>query len=391
MCARFFLVASMLLASPAFGQVKLQNQITFFISPDGSNSNSGMSASSPWRDLQYAYVFIQNNFDLNGQTVILNMAPGIYTKGLQATGPILGQRTPFNFVIRGNILNPAAVTIQPSGFNPSLTAAFGAQLSIEGVKFDHSFTSQDTIQVGQFSTISVAFVEFGHNFNPYNHVTVAFNATFQVTGSYQISGGGQTHLDIANQSSVYYNTNGVPGLIRVDISNSPNFFAGFFYIASNASANIQAINWQGFASGKQYVLEGNGVLDIGGTHPSEIPGNGVGEIRTGGQLLSPGIFSSPVAAQLSLSASPSVISSGESTVLTWRANYVSSNPTCWVHDLVNGYFTSAPDFTTTITDGITARGQKATEPLDESATFVLRCLDISGMPVASAPVHVVVE
>ena len=391
------LIALLIIFYPTFVTAEmtvLTNQTTFFVSPNGLDSNNGLTENTPWKDLQFAYNQIQNNYDLRGQTVILQLAEGIYNSSLQATGLLRGQLSPGNFIIRGNIVRPENVIIKPSGTFPSFTAAFGAMFHLEGVKMDHSNTSQDMIMVGQYSTISIAFVEFGENRNPYNHITVAFLANLIVTGDYKISGSGQTHLDVANQSTVYYNTNGIADLIKVTIVNSPSFFAGFFYIASTASVNAQAINWLGFVLGPQYVIEGNSILDIGGTLAENFPGTVLGVLRTNGQLLNnPGNFVMPAASELFISASPIIIKPGEKTTITWRANNITPNPSCWINQNVGngGYFTDAPDLDTTFRSGITSRGQKVSEPLYQSTTYILRCLDIFGANVASAPITVVVQ
>lgn len=381
--------------SPVWAATDLVGQTTFYVAPNGDDAgNNCLDASDPCRNLQYAYDFVQQNFDLRGNTIIFQLAPGVHTTGLQATGLLRGQKSPGNVTIRGNILTPSTVVVRPTGQFPSFTAAFGAQYQVEGVKMDHTNTAQDTIQVGQYATIGIAFVEFGYNFNPYNHVTVAFLANFYVYGDYKISGGGQTHLDVANQSTVYYNTNGTAGLITVPIVGSPAFHAGFLYVASNASINAQAIGWSGVATGPQYVIEGNGVIDIGCTPTSGIPGNVIGTLRTGGQLLNGlGGCVAPQPPDLHLSASPNVVASGGTTTLSWRANSVTGGPSCWVHQTngTNPFFTDAPDLQTTITTGITARGQKTSGPIYETATYVLRCLNIQGGQAASSPVTVTVQ
>ena len=388
---RIAIVLFLFLATPAFAQTNLTGQTTFYISPNGFDpGNNCLSFLDPCRTIQYAYDMVQQNFDLKGNRVIFQLSPGTHVTGLQATGPLRGQTGPRNVVIRGNILNPQTVLVRPTGTQPSFTAAFGAQYSLEGVKMDHTNTQADMIQVGQFAVISFGYVEFGHNFNPFNHVTVAFNATLFVHGHYKISGGGQTHLDVANQSSVYYNTNGTAGLINVTIVGSPSFFAGFLYVASNASINSQAIGWNGAGGGPKYVIEGNGVIDIGCTNVNAIPGHLPGIVRTGGQLLTGNSCVAPTVPDLHLSASPVVVHAGETTTLSWQANSITPNPTCWVNASDIGYFTAAPDLDTTIINGIAAYGQKTSAPLYETVTYVLRCLSMSGGQAASGEVVVTV-
>ena len=100
------LIALLIIFYPTFVTAEmtvLTNQTTFFVSPNGLDSNNGLTENTPWKDLQFAYNQVQNNYDLRGQTVILQLAEGIYNSSLQATGLLRGQLSPGNFIIRGNI------------------------------------------------------------------------------------------------------------------------------------------------------------------------------------------------------------------------------------------------------------------------------------------------
>ena len=265
---------------------------TFYFSPtaDPNNTCDG-SQACPWGNLQMAYIFVRTHFRIVSGAVVFQLADGTYSRGIQANGPIPGQPSPQQFQILGNLANPERVVIRPTGTQPSFTAAYGAMFLLQGVKMDHSATAQDMIIVGQYSTIRVGNVEFGFNFNPYNHITVNLHGYLEVVSSYKISGGGQCHILLGNQATAYFNTNGQQGLIGVDIVGNPDFFAGFLYLASNSSGNIQAIGWNGAARGRKFLIEGNSTLDIGGTDPCDVPGNQPGLRRTGGQLLThPGQF-----------------------------------------------------------------------------------------------------
>lgn len=382
------------LALPAHAVEELTGPITLHFASNGNDAatNNCRAASNPCKSLQIAYDKLQRDTDLRGFQVVFLIGPGVYSQGLYATGALRGQKFPQQLVIRGSILTPSSRIFAPNFSQPSFSAAFGAMYAIEGVKMDHTFTTQDMILVGQYSTIAIGFVDFGYNFNPYNHVTVGFFGNLQVYGSYTISGGGQTHIDVANSAAVYFNTNGVAGLISVPITGVPTFVAGFLYVASNASINAQAIGWGGPASGRQYVAEGNGVIDIGCT--SSLPGNQSGILRTGGQLIttgpgSCGVLPTNVAAEMSIEASPRVVAAGEQVTVSWRASGI-SNDSCWVESLPGSPLTPVPDTETTVRSGIAAWGQK-TVTLTSTKTYTLRCLTGNGSQAASAPLTVVVQ
>lgn len=289
---KFILAFILLLPSISFAQQQLiQGVKTFYFAPNGTD-NFQCEINNPCLKMQPVYDHIRNNFRMVNALVIFKLADGIYDgNSLQVAGFIPGQPSPGQFLILGNKTNPENVVIRPTGTNPSFTAAYGGMFHLEGVKMDHTNTKQDMIQVGQFSSVRISNVDFGYNFNPYNHITLSLHAYLEVVGSYRITGGGQCHILMGNQSNIYYNTNGVRNLIDVFIENNPDFYSGFIYLTSNASANIQAIGWKGRATGRKFVVEGNSSLDIGGTHPCDLPGDKPGLLRTNGQLLAhPGDF-----------------------------------------------------------------------------------------------------
>lgn len=393
---RALLVALLLLLVPGSGSADcLTAPTTLFFSPAGNDeaTNSCRVASNPCKSLQRAYDRLQANTDLKGQGVTFLLAPGTYTEGLQATGALRGQKYPSQLTIRGNILTPSSVVMAPLFTAPSFSAAFGAMYQLEGLKFDHSLTAQDMILVGQYSTIGLGFVEFGYNFNPYNHVSVGFFGHLYVYGGYTISGGGQCHIDVANSAGVYFNTNGVGGLINVPVVGAPNFVAGFLYVASNASINAQAIGWDGAASGKRYVAEGNGVIDVGCTYA--LPGSVAGTLSTGGQYMAnPGacpMLPTDVAAEMHLDAVPATVHAGETVTVSWRASGISAGPSCWVEAApLPGTLTQLPDLDTTAHAGIAAWGQKSAV-LTQTTTYTLHCLTQDGHQAASGPLTVTVQ
>lgn len=391
----FLFLLILFFAVPVYAAEELTAPITLHFSPGGNDefTNNCRTASNPCKSLQIAYDKLQRDTDLRGNQVTFLLVPGIYAQGLQATGPLRGQKFPSQLVIRGSILTPSSVLLAPNFSQPSFSAAFGAMYNIEGIKMDHTFTTQDMILVGQYSTIGIGFVDFGYNFNPYNHVSVGFFGNLYVYGSYTISGGAQVHVDVANSAAVYYNTNGVAGLINVPIVNSPSFFAGFFYVASNASINSQAIGWTGFASGRRYVAEGNGVLDVGCTPVNNIPGNQLGFLQTGGQILfhggGCGTVPGNAAQEMHIDAAPRVVQAGQTSTLSWRASGI-SNDSCWVDASPGPALTPAPDTQTTNRSGIAAWGQK-TVTMSITTSYTLRCLTGNGSQAASAPLTVIVQ
>jgi len=280
-----FSVSGTCIGTGGVSKTRLTNSTTFYISTTGSDSADGKTPATAWATLQHGWDTVKNEYDIWGQQVVFQLADGTYTSGLQAAGNLTGDYSAQQVTIRGNVANPGAVVIQPTGTNPSFSATWGAMYAIEGLKMDHHNTTSDMVMVGQYATIAIGHVEFGYNFNPWNDITAAFLAHVMIYADYTISGGGQTHMDIANDSSLVFPTNCNAGLFTVTILNNPNFPAGFIYVASNAQAHVQAITWNGTVQGPRFVVEGNGIIDTCTNDLNYLPGNAPGIIRSGGQYL----------------------------------------------------------------------------------------------------------
>ena len=111
-------------------RTRLGAATTFYYSATGSNSNSGLSNSTPWLTASASYIFLQNYFDLAGQNVTLQAANGNYS-GEIFNGPLLGITGPGSVIIQGNVGAPASVNYSTSSGDLFLITG-GAQLTLQG-------------------------------------------------------------------------------------------------------------------------------------------------------------------------------------------------------------------------------------------------------------------
>jgi hypothetical protein len=96
-------------------RVLLQADTTYYVSPTGSNSNTG-AIGSPFADPLYAYNWICNNIDTQGFNVIIQIADGFnYTSELTLASPWFGGG---NITIQGNTSDRTKVRFS-HGFNVS--------------------------------------------------------------------------------------------------------------------------------------------------------------------------------------------------------------------------------------------------------------------------------
>jgi len=129
-------------------RIKLQGNTTFYVATTGNDSTGDGSSGNPWATCTGAYHKLQSRYDLNGNTVTVNVADGTYTQGCSVSGPIVGQQGAGGLRFIGNLTNPALCVIA-SPDNYGFGAAFSAKFQIAGFKIDMTNGTQDMISVGQ--------------------------------------------------------------------------------------------------------------------------------------------------------------------------------------------------------------------------------------------------
>jgi len=123
-------------------RIRLAATTNFYITPTGNDANNGAIAT-PWLTLQHAYNYIQSNYDLSGQNVIVNVADGTYL-GITGNGPIVGQASALALQFRGNVSNPGnCIIADPNSY--AFGAAFSCKYAITGFKIDMTNGRQDMI------------------------------------------------------------------------------------------------------------------------------------------------------------------------------------------------------------------------------------------------------
>lgn len=264
---------------------------TFYVSTTGNNANDGLTALTAWETLQGAWQNMQGGYDFAGNVVTVQLANGIYRGGLNATGPILGLSGAGSLIFKGDMTNNNNVIVSPWLGNP-FAAAYGAMYSIHGIAMDSAGVAPtphnpnggaDLISVGQFSAVRIKQVTF-HNGVGNGHMAVAFggNITIDQPG-YTIIGGGQYHITAGAGGTIYYDTDGITGLITIQNSHMPTFTAGFACANGCAVINAQGLSFTGGAYGPTYLAKNNGIIDTRNGNPNYFPGMIAGTVASGGQ------------------------------------------------------------------------------------------------------------
>lgn len=269
----------------------------FYLDPNGLDANDGLTALTPWKTLQHVWNTLRDGYDLAGYQVTVHMADGYYDTGLAAYGALQGGQGAGSLVFTATQTYPPQVLVAPTSGSP-FVAAYGAAYSLRNIDVDASISKADCINIGMGGVVWIA----GPNDNFFfrnasrdpqfvgNHVTVAFGGQFVVNGNYNIRGSAQCHIQAGDGGRVYFNTNGLPNLIFVNLRDANCVFDAAFLDALNGgSINVAAISW-GYvggatASGKRYLARTNGIIYTEGGGASYLPGNQAGVVQTGGQYL----------------------------------------------------------------------------------------------------------
>ena len=70
------------------GRRVLTGDKTYYVSPAGSDTTGDGSASKPWRNIWYAWLWLSKNIDLGGNCLTIKLAPGTYVGGFSCYGTV---------------------------------------------------------------------------------------------------------------------------------------------------------------------------------------------------------------------------------------------------------------------------------------------------------------
>ncbi|HET6391010.1 DUF2793 domain-containing protein [Hyphomicrobium sp.] len=247
---------------------------TYYVRPDGTDTNSGLANSSggAFLTLQKAW----NNLralDLNGFVVTIQIADGTYTAGLSTGTPGVGIGNG-NVVFLGNVTTPSNVLISASG--PCFSVRAGADISLAGLKMTSSGSACVEASINCVVRVT-APIEFGSA--AASHILLQNNAVFNVGANYTISGGAQAHVTLDTGGK--YTASGR----ALTITEAPAFSSAFISALRTGVAVAAGMTFTGSATGARYSVSSNAVIDTGGGGANYLPGNSAGSSATGGQYI----------------------------------------------------------------------------------------------------------
>jgi hypothetical protein len=270
-------------------QVLTTVQTNFYVANNGSDTNDGLAAATPWQTLQHASNFVVNQVDFAGQQVTINIAPGNYAPFTQNANPT-GCFGADSLIYNGNISSPSTVVISsPTISTPAITMN-GAQATIQGVTLQTSGDSlSHCILAGPGCLLMVKNVIFGPCTG--DHMGAVSGSIIYLMGSYTINGGAQTHMFAVNGGSIA--TFGEPvgvSPFSVTVSGTPAFSVAFADASSNGSIGISPAvltAFSGAATGQRYLARACGTINVNGGGQNFFPGStaGVADATTYGVYL----------------------------------------------------------------------------------------------------------
>jgi hypothetical protein len=270
--------------SPWFRCQFQANTSIFINAGTGSNSNDGLTSSTPFVDMTFAYSLVQNSFDINSKVITFSVANGTYPQ-TTISGPLVGTSSPTNLtrtvlpvLFVGNPGSPSSVIISSSLTFGAVQVMYGAVANFNGFQIVNSASNS---LFAHFNSViqmqNIVFPAIG----AFNHITSEFGADIVIFGNYTISGGAGCHMITSNQGQI--ETNGAITPV-VTLTGTPNFSSAFACVQYPGIITIQGpITYSGAATGARYGVGTNGAIVGTGGVAGFFPGNSAGTTSNGGQ------------------------------------------------------------------------------------------------------------
>lgn len=245
---------------------------TYYVRPDGSDSNDGLAntAAGAFLTIQRA-VDVAAGLDLGIYNVTINVAPGTYT-GQVVLKAQVGAGT---INIRGDTSTPGNVIISTA--TNAFVATNGGVYDIRG--FRVTTTSGTCFNIQGRAKVAVGNIEFASC--PSYHLFAAGAGTLlQVVANCSITSGSNTFCRADNAAQIQF----FSGLTHT-LTGTPNFTGLFAYANRTSTIIIFGQTWSGAATGVRYSAISNGVIETNGGGANYLPGNSAGSTATGGQYV----------------------------------------------------------------------------------------------------------
>lgn len=293
------------------GRTRLTAATTFYVSTAGSDITGTGTLANPWATRTHAYTTLQSSYDLAGFVVTIQLANGVYTDSLQATGPCVGQIGAGGIIFTGNATDATQVTIRPAANTGyAFSAAFGAAYSVQYFTIDMINSAADGIVVGQQSQMNIGYSPgtptsvgtapsmiflspHGANFN---NVSCAFGASVSFTGNISLRPSTYTTTASWSSSSTTVTLASVSGITPgqfmgiegAGIGPTPGLYSNTGALTETSSNYITSVTGNTATLGMTTGSSGSGVivqLTAGGQAFLDVGGGSSVYFNTNGEPL----------------------------------------------------------------------------------------------------------
>lgn len=226
----------------------------------GNVSNPGSVLVQPVRGTGYCYSAAYGaKFRIEGQKLDMTLSYGQDTMAIGQGGFI----TIGAGVILGNNLNPGnhcsiafggQLNVTSDYATPGNPAGYTIQVDTVNILTSIGAIGATTINVSDTSNLLLYMGLTGVGIAPDTYVAGITSATQIVISRPTVattptnspltaSWGGQCHIDYGAGATGYFETNGTPGLLAVNIIGVPYFLSGFILANEGSQPNIQSVTW----------------------------------------------------------------------------------------------------------------------------------------------------
>jgi hypothetical protein len=256
-------------------RTRLTANTTFYVSTAGSDSNNGLSSTSPWLTLQHAANVIQSTYDLSGFIATISLSAGTYTGNVIVNGPFVGALGPQSVVFLGNTGSPASY-ISNVGSGNNFDAETGAQFTVSGMQL----SGGSYALLAGSGGASISFGNIIFEAATTTHLGSGVGGTVTAIGNYTIAGGAPNHAFAGNVGAFIAINN-----ITVTLTGTPAFSSAFANANGLSEVQVFSATFSGSATGSRYSAAANGVVNTQGAGATYLPGNASGTTATGGQYV----------------------------------------------------------------------------------------------------------
>jgi hypothetical protein len=242
---------------------------TYYVATTGSDSNNGLSVSTPFLTIQKAIDTVCS-IDMGTYQVTIQVADGTYTN-TSVGNTYIGSLPP---IIQGNTTTPANCIISTTS-NDCLVVNQPITWTING--FTLKTTTSGSGLNANGGIINFQNIVFGACATA--HIIAQYCGIINCQSNYTITGASPFHWKVVEAGFV----GGIPSR-TITITGTPAFSSAFLYMRNTSAIMISnTATFTGSATGIRYSITLNSSCFVNGAATTYLPGNAAGSTGTGGQ------------------------------------------------------------------------------------------------------------